>query len=253
MPHILLTNDDGIHAPGLAALAQALRRTARLTIVAPDSERSASSGALTTKSPLRLQPVNKNGRPFGFACSGTPVDSVKLAVHVVCRDDPPDLVISGINQGGNMGSDVHYSGTVAAALDGALMGFPAIAVSLCEWDNPDFTFAARFARTLARKVLQKGLPTGTILNVNVPAGNAGNIQDVRITRQGRGRFLESFDCRDDPRGVPYYWIGGERAQPVGSDTDEAAITENIISITPLKIDLTHREFLPELAEWNLTV
>jgi 5'-nucleotidase len=251
MPHILLTNDDGVFAPGILALAKALQAQARLTIVAPNKECSASSNALTTRSPLRLKQVELDGGIPGWTCDGTPVDCVKMGLRIVCEQDPPDLVISGINSDSNLGSDVLYSGTVGAAMDGVLLGVPAFAISLSYGEpRDDFSNAARFAGVLAGQVLEQGLPEGVLLNVNVPPGNG--VRDVRITAQGRGRFLESYDSREDPAGRPYYWIQGLREPaPEHPDSDEAAVADRAISVTPLRVDMTDRDCMAALQSWKL--
>ncbi len=239
---ILVTNDDGIHAPGLAALAEALGEVEDVTVVAPDRERSAVSHTITLHHPLRVTPAGKGM----YAVDGTPSDCIHLACFNILPGKP-GLLVSGINRGGNLGDDVTYSGTVWAALEGSLLGIPSLAISLAGEDPSDYRAAARFAVRLSRWVLRHGLPAGTILNVNVPDQPGLDISRVRVTRQGRKRFRESVVEKTDPRGRRYFWIGGEPLPPQGGDdTDVAAVGEGFISITPLHSDMTHDAVIEEL-------
>lgn len=243
---ILVTNDDGIHSPGIGVLADSLAPLGRVVIVAPDRERSAVGHALTLHSPLRAEEI----RPDIFAVDGTPTDCVNLGIHGLLSE-PPDLVVSGINRGGNLGDDITYSGTVAAAMEATLMGVPAFAVSL-EGDRflaEDFAVAGAFARDLAQLVVEKGLPADTFLNVNLPAGTP---HGTCLTRQGKRRYGDLVVEKMDPRGRKYYWIGGGE---VGfhdlPGTDFHAIQQKLISITPLHLDLTNRHSFPILDAWGL--
>jgi 5'-nucleotidase len=238
---VLLTNDDGIHAPGLMALYQELHPDFEVEIVAPDSEMSAVGHAITLTSPLRVQAVHKNGTFFGYGVKGTPADCVKIAVQELL-ESPPDIILSGINPGANVGVNVLYSGTVSAATEGAFLGIKAAAISLDARRDPDFRFAARFSREIIRYVMAHGLRERTALNVNIPALPVEEILGVSITRQGVGRFEERFERRIDPRGNVYYWLSGEMPIEEGfTDTDACALKENKISITPISYDLTCRE------------
>ncbi len=235
---ILLTNDDGIHAPGLMALHQELNGDFDLDIVAPESEMSAVGHAITLTSPLRVQTVHKNGAFFGYGVTGTPADCVKIAIQELLKTTP-DMVLSGINLGANVGVNVLYSGTVSAATEGAFFGIGSAAISLNTRQNPDFRFAARFSREIIRYVLEQGLKAGTALNVNIPAVPADMIRGVSITRQGLGRFKERFERRVDPRGNVYYWLSGETSVEEDiSDSDAKVLKENKITITPIHYDLT---------------
>ena len=250
-PLILLTNDDGINALGLYALYQAVKPLGEVVIVAPDSERSATGHAITLTEPLRADKVYKDGSFYGYAVNGTPADSVKMAVKAILKKKP-DLVISGINLGPNTGINVIYSGTVSAATEAAIMGLKAVAVSLGTFVRPDYAFAARFIRSLVKKVLLQKLPPKVILNVNIPAVPAGKIKGVKVTSQGVGKFEEVLEKRTDLRGRTYYWLGGELKSSGGSpDSDSVALRQNYISITPLHYDMTNYSFLEELESWSL--
>ena len=250
-PFILLTNDDGINARGLSALAREIRKIGEVVIVAPDSERSAVGHAITLTEPLRAKKIYRDGTFFGYAVNGTPADSVKVAVKALL-DRLPDLVISGINLGPNTGTNVIYSGTVSAATEAAIMGMRAIAVSLGTFVNPDYRPAARFIRFLAETVLDRGLPPRILLNVNVPPVPADEIRGVKVAHQGIARFQEVMEERTDLRGRSYYWLGGEMGSPEDDPgSDHSALTDNYIAVTPLHYDMTNYSFLPELEKWKM--
>jgi len=235
---ILLTNDDGIHAAGLLALHEALKSEHDLIVVAPEMEMSAVGHAITLSSPLRVKQVEKEGAFFGYAVIGTPADCVKIAVQELL-DKPPSLILSGINLGANVGVNILYSGTVSAATEGAFLGVPSAAISLDTRRNPDFHFAAQFSKEIIRFIQEKGLSTGTALNVNIPSVPPEKITGVCITRQGTSKFEERFERRNDPRGNIYYWLASEKFIENGSaDTDFRALKENKITITPIHFDLT---------------
>jgi len=243
---VLLTNDDGIHAPGLMALYRALRPDHEVHVVAPEVEMSAVGHAITLSSPLRVRRVNREGAFFGHAVSGTPADCVKIAVQELL-EAPPDVVLSGINLGANVGVNVLYSGTVSAATEGAFLGIRSAAVSLDALREPDFGFAAAFAGELVRYLCENGLRAGTALNVNIPALPPSEISGVAVTRQGISRFKESFHRRIDPRGNTYYWLSGETpVEPESPDTDGAALKNGWITITPIHFDLTSVEDVERL-------
>jgi len=243
---LLLTNDDGIYAPGLQALYQELITDFEIDIVAPDTEMSAVGHAISLSSPLRVQTVYKNGSFFGYGVKGTPADCVKIAVQELLKE-PPGMILSGINLGANVGVNVLYSGTVSAATEGAFLGIKSAAISLNTRFNPDFRFAARFSREIIRFIKDHGLRERTALNVNVPAVPFAEIRGVAVTRQGMSRFRERFERRVDPRGNVYYWLTGET--PVEDrvpDADAVALKENKITITPISYDLTCAEELDRL-------
>jgi 5'-nucleotidase len=243
---VLLTNDDGIHAPGLLALYRELCEGFELNVVAPESEMSAVGHAITLTSPLRVKAVHRNGAFFGYGVKGTPADCVKIAVQELL-ERPPEIILSGINLGANVGVNVLYSGTVSAATEGAFLGIRAAAISLDTRHDPDFRFAAQFSREIIRYIMENGLKERTALNVNIPAVPAEKIQGVSITRQGVGRFKERFERRIDPRGNVYYWLTGETPLEEGlADTDARALEENRITITPISYDLTCHEEIGRL-------
>jgi len=243
---ILLTNDDGIYAPGIFALYEALQPEFDVHVVAPESEMSAVGHAITLTSPLRVQEIRKNGAFFGYAVIGTPADCVKIAVQELL-DRPPDIVLSGINLGANVGVNILYSGTVSAATEGAFLGIKSAAISLNTRKNPDFRFAARFSKEIIRFMTENHLRGGTALNVNIPALPPEEITGVCITRQGTARFRECFERRNDPRGNTYYWLSGETpVEDKNPDTDSVALKENKITITPVHYDLTCNKELKRL-------
>lgn len=236
---ILLSNDDGIQSEGLTALDNALRSVADVYTVAPDRAQSSMSHALTLHRPLR---VNELG-PRRLSVDGTPVDCVKLALTGLLPVRP-DLVISGINKGPNLGDDIIYSGTVSAAIEGALLGLPAIAVSLVTFKDFDFRAAADFIMHLLGQIRQREIPPKTLLNVNVPPIPKGEIKGWRLTRMGKRHYSENIVERVDPRGGKYYWIGGDDLGFAQDDgTDGVAVQEGYVSVTPLQVDLTNFELL----------
>lgn len=244
---ILLTNDDGFFSPGLRALHDAVRDLGETFIVAPDREQSAASHSISLNRPLRIHEVE----PGQFSVDGTPTDCVYLALNHIFQDRPPDLVISGINKGANLGDDVTYSGTVAAAIEATILDVPAFAMSLASRPPFDFGPAARFARSLAVEVAKRGLPKLCLLNVNVPGGVTSS--RYRLTRQGKRTYGNKVVEATDPRGRRYYWIGGTEQQHEdipGSDCN-AVFDEKLISITPVNLDLTHYPMLEALRAWSI--
>lgn len=253
MKHILLTNDDGVQAPGLLALAQALAPLGRLTILAPDRNWSASGHVKTMHRPLRvLETRLRDGTP-AWTADGAPSDCVALAVLGFVAD-PIDLVISGINPHANIGHDVTYSGTVTAAMEATIAGLAGIAVSLDSPENQvgelDYRGASRVGAAVAAVALERGLPGGVTLNVNVPYGPPDSWKGVAITRQGLRVYRDALVRREDPRGRPYYWIGGETPTGVLEEgTDFWALSQGLVSITPLQLDLTAHAQLAAMEEW----
>ncbi|HUH66342.1 MAG TPA: 5'/3'-nucleotidase SurE [Syntrophales bacterium] len=244
----LLTNDDGIYARGLAALYQELSKDADCLIVAPEVEQSAVGHAITLFRPLMVRAARKDGNFIGYAVKGTPADCVKIGIKEL-SDKPVDLVVSGINLGANVGTNVIYSGTVSAATEGIIMGIPSMAVSLDAHRNADFSFAARFARKAAGFILKNPMKN-VALNINIPAIPEEEIKGVAVARQGRARLIESFEKRVDPRENIYYWLAGETQFSDGeeSDSDACALRHGMISITPIYYDLTKHDLLAELSE-----
>ncbi|HEX9934958.1 MAG TPA: 5'/3'-nucleotidase SurE [bacterium] len=250
-PLFLLTNDDGIRAPGLEALHREIRNLGEVVVVAPDTERSAVGHAITISDPLRVSEFERDGRLFGYAVKGTPADCVKIGCWAMLKRKP-DAVISGINLGPNTGINTIYSGTVSAATEGALLGIPSFAVSLATYRHPDFRYAAKFARKLAGILVRKGLPQGIYLNVNVPACPEKEIRGVAVTRQGLALYKEKFDRRTDPQGRVYYWLTGQKVnKEEDMDVDDGAVMAKTVSVTPVHYDLTQYGFLEELREWDL--
>jgi len=248
---ILLTNDDGIYAEGIRALYGALKDIGDVTVVAPDAERSAVGHAITLSDPLRVKKVNRGGKFFGYATTGTPADCVKLAIRAIMKKKP-DLVISGINLGVNVGFSVLYSGTVSGATEGAILGIPSFAISLATFKNPDFSFTAEYARKLAKIVLKNSLPRGTLLNVNIPAIAKKNIKGVKITCQSKAAYEERFDKREDPRKHTYYWLTGEVIEvDKRNDADTQAIRNHYVSVSPIHCDMTNYDFMDDLKGWDL--
>lgn len=252
MSWILLTNDDGIHSPGLLALKQAMETVGEITVFAPDHNWSAGGHTKTMHKPLRIHKTTLADGSPALTTNGGPADCVALAILGILPRQP-DLVISGINPGANVAQDMTYSGTVAAAMEGLISGIPAIAVSLAMQDSGfmDFACAARFAAIVARRVLTSGRKD-LLLNINVPAIPCDQITGVEITRLGRRIYQDVLVEREDPRGRKYYWIGGEPPTGVIEEgTDIAALAANRISVTPLQLDLTAYHALSELRGWEL--
>jgi len=248
---IILTNDDGIHSLGLQSLAHNLAEEYDVVVVAPDREQSAVGHAITLSNPLRITEIsNSNGIPT-YSCNGTPADAVKLGLKVILND-PPDLLISGINNGANVGASLIYSGTVSAATEGILLGIPSIAVSLDNRLGGDYSAAIKFTSFIARKIIQNGLPKGILLNINVPDLPLDKIKGAKIAVQGRTNFNDFFEKRRDPRGQTYYWMAGSMVvDDSHPDHDVSALNDGYITITPVNYDLTARKFLPKLKNWGL--
>jgi len=247
----LLTNDDGINADGLQALRRALTRARDIKVytVAPDRERSGSGHAVTFHRPIMVEECDLPGGGKGWAVAGTPADCAKLGCRAILAE-PPDLILSGVNRGPNLATDVFYSGTVSAAIEGAIMGIPSIAVSLCEYEAPDFEYAARSAVRLARLVHHRGLPTRSLLNVNIPAVAPEHIAGVRVTRLGIGRWREYFDKRVDERGRILYQLLGERlTEKEAPDTDLEAVRAGYVSVSPIHLDMTLLPLMTDMGGW----
>jgi 5'-nucleotidase len=248
---ILISNDDGIHSPGIQALYEAVKDLGDVIVVAPAGEQSAVGHAITLSDPIKARPIARPDGFHGFAVGGTPADCVKLAVCALLPEKP-DLILSGINLGPNTGISVIYSGTVSAATEGAILGIPSVAISLGSYQTPRWETAARVARQVAQQVLRGGLPPDTLLNVNVPNLPAKSVRGYRTTRMGRSRFVEKFDRRTDPQGNVYYWMDGDLELLGDEDgTDIIAVREGYVSLTPIWFDLTHRAALPAVKKWNL--
>lgn len=253
--HFLLTNDDGVTAPGLLALAREIRELGDVTILAPDHNWSASGHVKTLHRPLRVKEVRLEDGTMAMASDGAPSDCVALAALGLV-EKKIDMVVSGINPNANLGYDVTYSGTVTAAMEAAIWGLPGIAISLDAPDNHgeilDYGPAARIAHRIVRTVIHSGLPKHVLLNVNVPYLPEAEIKGIRFTRQGLRVYHDQLDRRQDPRGKPYYWIGGKAPSGIPEDdTDIGALADGYVSITPLHLDLTAHHALETLKTWNL--
>ncbi len=253
-PLILLSNDDGVDANGLAALAAALQGLGTIAVVAPVQEQSAVGHAITVHNPMRAHPwafEGPDGPIWARAVTGTPADCVKLAAQKLLPRKP-DLVVSGINHGPNAAVNVIYSGTVSAATEAAILGIPSFAISHCSWDSEvDFEAAGHYARLVAERILGHGLPTGVLLNVNVPDLAMEHIRGIEVTRQARARWEEEFEERRDPLNRPYYWLGGRFVNlDDGHDTDLHAIDQGYVSITPIHYDLTAYDHISRIEGWD---
>lgn len=245
MLRILLTNDDGVFAKGLAVLAETLSDIAQVNVVAPDRNRSGASNSLTLTAPMRVKYLENEM----ISVEGTPTDCVHVGITGLLRK-PPDMVVSGINAGANLGDDVWYSGTVAAAMEGRFLGLPAIAVSLTGDHQQHYTTAAMVIYKIVERLQVEPLPVGTILNVNVPDVPYGELQGFEVTRLGTRHGAEPTIRQLDPRGHPVYWVGpAGAAADAGPGTDFAAIAQGRVSITPIRIDLTHYEAFDQLTAW----
>jgi len=249
--NILITNDDGIHAPGIFAIKLALEKIADVLVVAPDTERSAVGHAITLSDPLRVNKIYKGDSFFGYSVNGTPADCVKLGLRCLSKKTI-DIVVSGINLGPNTATNIMYSGTVSAAAEAVIMGVPGLAVSLNSFDTPEFEYSCLLAQQLVNKIFENGLPEGTLLNVNVPPLKQEEIEDIVITRQGKGRYEEFFDKRVDPNNRTYYWLTGKRMNlDHDDDVDDVVIRHNKVSITPIRYDLTDKDMLKKLYDWDI--
>ena len=247
----LLTNDDGIYAPGLLALKRELVPLGEVYIVAPDRPRSATGHSITLHKPLRVAKIALADGSLGWASNGTPSDCVVLGLSGELGWKPT-MVVSGINVGSNLGEDITYSGTVSAAMEGAICGLPSFAISLAGEPIVDMEAAAKFAARLAQVLAEHALPAGTFLNVNVPAVAEAEIAGVEITRQARRRYKERLEKRIDLRGQEYYWLGGELMnEGTLAGTDVEAVQQNRISITPIHLDLTQYDFIAKMKAWKL--
>jgi 5'-nucleotidase len=249
--NILLTNDDGIHAPGIYALYLKLKKLGTVHVVAPDSQRSSVGHAITLAHPIWHSKVKRDKTFFGHAVSGTPADCVKFAIDVLFKEKP-DLIISGINLGSNDGCSVFYSGTVAGAREGALLGIPSIAVSLDTFSNPDFSYASKFIIRFIKNFKTKLMPKGTFLNINVPNVKESKIKGIKMTKQGMIPIHGVFKKYKDPNQNEYFWLTGKtpvKRKDFGFDT--YALAHNYVTVTPIHCDSTDYQFLDELESWKV--
>ncbi len=251
-PLILISNDDGITAPGLAALIESVKDLGNIIIVAPYSPQSGMGHAITVSEPLRLEKSTFYEAYHAYFSDGTPADCVKLAVSCILHKKP-DLILSGINHGSNSSINSIYSGTVSAAMEGAIESIPGVAFSITDYSiHADFEASKQYVRQVTQQVLQHGIPLGTLLNVNIPTGKPDELKGVRICRQANAKWEENFDERTDPNGRQYYWLVGNFINyDKGEDTDEWALTNNYVAITPIHFDLTAHHAITFLNQWNL--
>lgn len=253
-PLILVSNDDGITSKGIRTLIEVMKELGEVVVVAPDSPQSGMGHAITIGDTLRLDPVDIFEGVTAYQCSGTPADCVKLAKHHVLKDRSPDLVVSGINHGSNSSISILYSGTMSAAMEGAIEGLPAIGFSLLDYgSDADFSHTTDYIRHIAREALEKGLPPNTCLNVNFPRRSENPIKGIKICRQARAKWQEEFDERTDPNGRRYFWLTGKFVNlDQGEDTDVHALEQNYISIVPSVFDLTAHHSLAWMNNtWSL--
>jgi 5'-nucleotidase len=248
---ILVTNDDGIDAAGIAALKKSLNEIGEVTVIAPRYEQSAVGHGITMHTPLRVQEYYKNGTFFGYAVEGTPADCIKIGIRNILKVKP-DLVVSGINHGSNTAINIIYSGTVSGAREAAIMDVPSIAISVTSHLAKDFTYAGKVARLLALKIEENGLPLGTLLNVNVPDLPEPEIAGILVTKQGKSKWDDVYEKRIDPSGREYYWLTGALLEiDKENDIDQIAIKKNYVAVTPIHFDLTDYDTYEKMKNWNI--
>lgn len=247
---VLVTNDDGITAPGIRNLINFVKEFGEVTVVAPDKPQSGMGHAITTNATLHLQEMDIEGVK-AYSCSGTPVDCVKIAVNKILHQKP-DILVSGINHGSNSSINVIYSGTMSAAMEGAIEGIPSIGFSLCDHSiDADFSACGDYVKKIVRRTIDKGMPEGVCLNVNIPALDKELIKGFKVCRQAKANWEEEFDERVDPRGKTYYWLTGKFVNyDEGMDTDQWALENNFVSVVPVKYDVTSHQALKELKSWE---
>ena len=253
-PLILVSNDDGIYAPGIRHLVAWMRELGEVVVVAPDSPQSGMGHAITIGNTLRLDKTDLFEDLIAYKCSGTPADCVKLAKHHVLKDRRPDLVVSGINHGSNTSISVLYSGTMSAAIEGAIEGLPSVGFSLCDYaSDASFEHIGSFVKQIAQQVLDNSLPKGVALNVNFPPKQNQSIQGIKVCRQARAKWQEEFDLRRDPTGRKYFWMAGNFVNfDKGEDNDVWAITNNYVSVVPCQFDMTAHHAISILNdEWDI--
>lgn len=252
-PTILVVNDDGITAPGIKALMDTMREIGNVVVVAPDSPQSGMGHAITIGSPLRLDKVDIYEDVESYSCSGTPVDCVKLAVNKIFKGKKPDLCVSGINHGLNNSINILYSGTMSAAVEGAIESIPSIGFSLDDYTlQADFSHCLKYVKEIALQVLQNGLPASTLLNVNFP--NTTNIKGIKVCRQANAKWAEEFDERMDPHKRPYYWLTGVfQLNDTGEETDVWALENNYASVVPVQFDMTAHHAIPLINNWKFNI
>jgi 5'-nucleotidase len=248
---ILVTNDDGIYSSGIETLVKTLKEIAEVIVVAPSEEQSAVGHGITMKYPLRVSDYFKNGEFFGYSVEGTPADCVKMGIRNIMGESP-DLVISGINHGSNTAINIIYSGTVSAAREAAIMDVPAIAISVANHDAKDFRYAGKVAKYLAQNVTKYEIPRGTLLNVNVPNFPEEEIAGILVTEQSKAKWDDIYEKRTDPFGKDYYWLTGKLVEVENEErSDQLAIKNKFVSVTPIHFDLTDYETFEKMKSWGI--
>jgi len=248
--NILLTNDDGIYSEGIQILKKQLDNIGEVTVIAPDRERSTIGHAMTLRKPLKMRKVKINGNFWGYSLDGTPADCVIIGILEIMKNEKIDLIVSGINRGPNLGDDIFYSGTVSAAVEGAMRNVPSLAVSIAGFEDFKFKSAALFTKKIASNLMKNILPSNLVLNVNFPNIDYEEIKGVEITRHGKRVYQDEVKIIYDPQGTTHYWLGGELPEGnIEPNTDFEAISKNKVSITPLSLDLTNYQMMPKILDW----
>lgn len=252
-PLILVTNDDGISAPGIIALVEVMKTLGDVVVVAPDKPQSGMGHAITINSTLRIHKVKVHGAKEEYSCTGTPVDCVKIAVNKLLHRKP-DLCVSGINHGSNMSINVIYSGTMSAAVEGAIEGIPSVGFSLCNHSiDADFTASKKIVKTIIQKILKQKMPKDVCLNVNIPDLKYEHIKGIKVCHQARANWIEELDERHDPSGKPYFWLTGkfDNYDKDKKDTDVWALDNNYVSVVPTQFDMTAHNAIKDITKWKL--
>lgn len=250
--HILVTNDDGIEAKGIKVLVESLKELGKITVIAPSSEKSACGHGITVRDSIKVKNFTWSNDILAYSVDGTPADCVKVGIQAIL-DEAPDIIVSGINKGPNLGTDVLYSGTVSAAVEGVILGIPAIAMSLDSYDSEDFNLAGKVARLLVKKMLTNKVTHDTLLNVNVPDINESEINGFKVTRLGERKYENEFKHEVDSEGNSYYWLNGKviPSQYEDEDLDIVAVRKKYISITPIHFDLTNYKIMDQVKKWDI--
>ena len=249
---ILITNDDGYNSKGIKALINAVKNLGKILIVAPDSPQSGMGHAISVNKPIRCYKTNFFDSVEAYCCTGTPVDCIKMGLYLL-KDKKPDLILSGINHGSNVSTNILYSGTMSAAVEGALSGIPSVGYSLTDYsDDADFQYSEKIVQTISKKVIKEGLKKGTCLNVNIPNVKENQIKGIKVCRQGRAFWDDTFDHRKDPLGKDYYWLTGSfSSKEQALDTDINYLENNYVTIVPTQFDMTCHDSVDELKNWKL--
>ena len=249
---ILITNDDGYSSKGIKALINAVKNLGKILIVAPDSPQSGMGHAISVNKPIRCYKTNFFDSVEAYCCTGTPVDCIKMGLYLL-KDKKPDLILSGINHGSNVSTNILYSGTMSAAVEGALSGIPSVGYSLTDYsENADFQYSEKIVQIISKKVIKEGLKKGTCLNVNIPNIKENQIKGIKVCRQGRAFWDDTFDHRKDPLGKDYYWLTGSfSSKEQAIDTDINYLENNYVTIVPTQFDMTCHDSVDELKKWKL--